>query len=432
MTDNTFNQEGLPYYIFDDTPRRLVERLADYYNCPKDYIVAGMVQVVATALGKKFRLKVGAYSNRPNMFIAIVGRSGINKSTPLKYLMRPLYDIDNDLYQEFKEKVQEVEMRNKAIKKDNKGKPIEEQEQLMPRPLEQDIILSDTTPEKRNEILANLDETDKFLLIYFDELPALFKQFGRYNNSSDIEDMLTFFDGSRYKITRKSSDTISIKESTMAILGTIQENVLEDTFADKSMLKNGFNQRWLFVMPERTPIPHDSLKSMDAELTEWWYTFIKQDIYLSTSRGEMGLQPDALKRYFEYKNGLIDEMNLCPDDNEGAYRASTLAKLHILCLKWAMATHFLTKNKDNPYISLNEIEYAIQSMQYFSSTSTKVFNLVQKSAEIVEPIEPAGSILYKDWEEASKSGVSIKEYAEKQGVSWGYLYRIIRKYKTRN
>ena len=113
-------ESKLPYDIFSQSARHFCEYVTDLYSCPQDYVVASMILTVGVAMGKRARITDGQYTNYPNLYIALVGRSGINKSTPLTKCTDCLFDINSELAQAHKEDLQRVRAENKMIKAENK------------------------------------------------------------------------------------------------------------------------------------------------------------------------------------------------------------------------------------------------------------------------------------------------------------------------
>lgn len=397
-------------------------------GCPVNYMTAGVIFAVGVALGKKVSIKIPDYTNYANLYMAVVGRSGANKSTPISRCLQPLIDLDRQLWEKYSQAKKEVEEANREIAKANRRSKAAPQP-MKPQPVEYSIYIEDATPEKRNATLAAIDSTDLGLMVYFDELAGLFKQFGRYNNSSELQDLLKLYDCKTLKVSRKSEETIRAERPCLSIIGTIQTNVLKDTFADKSMRNNGFNQRWLFVFPESNEVPQAEVKEEDPTQNTWWASFI-ESIFKMQGKRQITLSKKALTIYLAWKNALTDEINSLGRTDESQtddsinYSLSTLSKACIFCLRLALACHFLTRFADSNSINEAEMKYAIKLSEYFIKTAEQVQDLLEG------PVEPnKGLILLTAWLEAQKKGMTQKQFAESQGVTPAYVSKVIKQYR---
>lgn len=448
----------LPYDIFSQSARHFCEYVTDLYSCPQDYVVASMVLTVGVAMGKRARITDGQYTNYPNLYISLVGRSGINKSTPLTKCTQPLFEINRELENAFKEDLQRVRAENKQIKAENKERPAGDKIDFIEDPKQMKIIGMDTTPEKRNKVLGDIDQSPHSFLICWDELPSLFKQFGRYNANSEMEDMMTLFDNRHYIVDRKGDGTISIDNPVLSVTGTIQTGAIMNTFAREGMLINGFNPRWLFVYPDNTTIPMKEKKHTNHEAESWWRNFIMGRINKMAER-ETPLQmtDDALDLYINWCNQMrVVSNQLEENDVRQQYQAAVFSKMEIQCARWALISHFLSDSIESDVIGLEEMDYSIRCMEYFKQTALKVLNLLTQCGQNGSPhpvhtqstpspqcglngspqstpISPQMTDnerhIIESYNKAKEDGTSMRQLAEILGFgSTSHIYRVLRKY----
>ena len=451
-------ESKLPYDIFSQSARHFCEYVTDLYSCPQDYVVASMILTVGVAMGKRARITDGQYTNYPNLYIALVGRSGINKSTPLTKCTDCLFDINSELAQAHKEDLQRVRAENKMIKAENKERAAGDKIDYIEDPQEMQIIAIDSTPEERNKILWAIDESPHSMMIYWDELPSLFKQFGRYNANSEMEDFMTLYDNRHYMVSRKGEGTFVINKPVLSIAGTIQTGAIMNTFAREGMLINGFNPRWLFVYPDNTTIPMKEKKRTNHEAESWWRNFIIGRINKMAER-ETPLQmtDDALDLYINWCNQMRAVSNtLEENDVRQQYQAAVFSKMEIQCARWTLISHFLSDSIDSDVIGIQEMDYSIRGMEYFKATALKVLNLLTKcgqngsphplvhspqqgspqstpSSPQSTPVSPqftdTEKRIIEAYNKAKEDGTSIRQVAEILGFnSTSHIYRVIRKY----
>ncbi len=417
-----------------------------------------MVLTVGVAMGKRARITDGQYTNYPNLYIALVGRSGINKSTPLTKCTQPLFEINRELENAFTEDLHRVRAENKHIKAENKERPAGDKIDFIEDPKQMKIIGMDTTPEKRNKVLGDIDQSPHSFLICWDELPSLFKQFGRYNANSEMEDMMTLFDNRHYIVDRKGDGTISIDNPVLSVTGTIQTGAIMNTFAREGMLINGFNPRWLFVYPDNTTIPMKEKKRTNHEAESWWHNFIIGRINKMAERETpLHMTDDALDLYINWCNQMRVVSNQLEENNvRQQYQAAVFSKMEIQCARWALISHFLSDNIDTDVIGIEEMDYAIRCMEYFKQTALKVLNLLTQcgpnggthqgnsqyppstqydsvgstqSAQIGTQITDKERNIIEAFKKADADGTSMTQLAKILGyTSPKYIYRVLRKY----
>ena len=448
----------LPYDIFSQSARHFCEYVTDLYSCPQEYVVASMVLTVGVAMGKRARITDGQYTNYPNLFVALVGRSGINKSTPLTKCTQPLWKINSELLDAHKEDLHRVRAENKHIKAENKKRPAGDKIDFIEEPKPITIIGMDSTPEERNKILGAIDQSPHSFLICWDELPSLFKQFGRYNANSEMEDLMTLFDNRHYIVSRKGDGIISIDNPVLSITGTIQTGAIKLTFAREGMLINGFNPRWLFVYPDNTTIPMKEKKRTNPDAENWWDSFILGRINKMQERlAPLQMADDALDLYINWCNQMRSVSNtLDENDVRQQYQAAVFSKMEIQCARWALSSHFLSDNIDSDVIGIQEMDYSIKCMEYFKATALKVLNLLTKCGSNggthqgntqyppSSQCEPNGSThstpistqmtdkerhIIEAFKKADEDGTAMTDLAKILGyTSPKYIYRVLRKY----
>ena len=166
------------------------------------------------------------------------------------------------------------------------------------------MLLSDSTPEARNQVLST---SHNGILLYRDEIKGFLDDIGRYNKSGEVSQLLSVFDSDNIVINRKSDDTLLVEEPFMGVLGTIQPDVLADTFGNDLLMNNGFNQRWLFVYPDENPSAMYSEKSISKEVREAWSSYINALLDADFKAGgcdTVYIIDEAKRLYIEYYNEL--------------------------------------------------------------------------------------------------------------------------------
>lgn len=384
----------------------IIDAIVGTFQCSRDMVVAGMFAVVGTAIGKRLVIEDGKYQNYPCLWVCSVAPSGSNKSTPMRFLLQPLKDRDAYNYGIYRE-----ELKLYKAAGDTKAE----------KPVFRQFLISDSTPEARNQVLSvNRDG----VLLYRDELKGMIDDFGRYNRSGELSQLLSIFDADNIIVNRKSDDTLLIEKPFMSILGSIQPSVLQETFSNELMIGNGFVQRWLFVYPDSMPPAMYSDCIMPSSITNDWRSFVYNLLMydFDIEGGKLYLRGEAKKVYIEYYNRL-QLIKVDADD----YMAAVYSKLQIYVIRWAGIAHILGNNPSSVDISPGEMEYSCRCMDYFERCAEKVYQILRagKNRPEAKPMGKEQMIanVYHLTNPVSQSAV-----AEALGVTQQYISKCLKKY----
>lgn len=346
-------------------PTILVEQIDQSYKAlgyPTSYMAAAVLVAFAAAIGKSvaLRFKTG-FVARASLFIAIVGKPNTNKTHPVTAALGPLRELDELIYQEFKEEhrkyVRQLKMAQKAGKEDTFDAE-------MPRYTP--IIAGDITIE---ELYSLLSRTNRGVLYYVDELAGLIKNMGRYNSGSDMESLLSLWSGSPSSVMRKTSDPLVIGAPVLSLIGTIQPKILPSVFKDKQ--DNGFMDRIIWIMREE-PVTLWYEEDIDARLVAQYSDAVKR-LYALTSAGlkdgstprEIELTPEARQLVMEWHNNdHASELEAASDETY----AGALGKMDIIMLRCALIIQCIWwgyDEADNEAVSVRAVQSAIILTDYF-------------------------------------------------------------------
>ena len=384
----------------------IIDAIVGTFQCSRDMVVAGMFTVVGTAVGKRLVIDDGKYQNYPCLWVCNIAPSGSNKSTPMRFLLQPLKDRDAYNYGIYRE-----ELKLYKAAGDTKAE----------KPVFNQFLVSDSTPEARNQVLS---VNRNGVLLYRDELKGMIDDFGRYNRSGELSQLLSIFDSDNIIVNRKSDDTLLIEKPFMSILGSIQPSVLNETFGNELMMGNGFVQRWLFCFPDSVPPAMYSDEVIPSSVANDWRSFIYNLLMFdfSAEGGKLYLRSEAKKVYIEYYNKL--QLKKVDTDD---YMAAVYSKLQIYVIRWAGIAHILGRNPYSVYISPEEMEYSCRCMDYFIGCAEKVYHILcnGKNRPEARPMGKEQMIanVYHLTNPVSQSAV-----AEALGVSKQFISKCIKKY----
>jgi hypothetical protein len=214
-TDSTFPIDVFPLKI-----QNIINATVECLDFPVDFIGSSVLSAISIATANTYKVQVKKnWIDSPLIYMALVGRSGTNKTHPLSFALNPIFDRDKKTYHEYEVRKQEFDRINNLSTKEKKDQCINEQ----PKPVWEKNIISDFTPEA----LAQVHKFNKRgIAVYIDELAGWFKNFNRYNSGSEMEFWLSSWSCKPINIDRKSGDPVFIASPYIPVVGTIQNKVL--------------------------------------------------------------------------------------------------------------------------------------------------------------------------------------------------------------
>lgn len=86
---------GFPISVFLEPIREIISETKSSLNYPTDFIASAICFTLSVGIGNNFVAKVKeGWDERAILYMAIIGRSGVNKSHPLSFAMQPLFKLD--------------------------------------------------------------------------------------------------------------------------------------------------------------------------------------------------------------------------------------------------------------------------------------------------------------------------------------------------
>jgi len=253
LTDETARSvDDIPCPV-DALPLKL-QKIINHYTAikgyPADYLFSGVLTALGVAIGNSHVLTtVNGYKAKGNVFVAIIGRRGFNKSEALSDAFKPIQLFQNSLHSKYVDDMRAY----KAI-------PKKERDELK-QPFFGKPILSDATPEA---VALQLNYYIKGSAIVVDELAGFIKGFDRYAKGADEQFYLSAWSGSPITKDRVTSESLYISFPFLSIIGTIQPEVSDHAFLGKEV--SGFFDRWLLCYPMRVVKPYPSPRHLDPEI----------------------------------------------------------------------------------------------------------------------------------------------------------------------
>lgn len=403
-----------PTEVFPISVQRIIKATNESLNFPIDFIGASILYAVSVAIGNTFRAEISkGYEQNAVLYIAIIGRPGVNKTAPLKFAVRPIEKIDNQKFQEYQKAKKEYDLTVNLLKKEREAKGLAEPV----KPFWQQHLVTDITPEAL-ALVHSLNKRGLGVLV--DELASWFKNFNRYNNGSEQEFWLSVWSGNTIKINRKTSEPVNIPLPFISVAGTIQPGILNELAQNRT--ENGFLDRLLFVMPDNLKKDYWSEKELDNAIIENWFTIISNLLNVSQNEDEtLNPNPKILRFTTEAKKHLFDwQRELTDLSNNASVEAISgiYAKIEMYAIRLALCLEMLSfacGEGDKQAISINSVKGALKLVEYFKLCAFKVHSIVSNASPL-DKLPKDKQTLYNALPDCFTTGEGVK-VAESLGIS---------------
>jgi hypothetical protein len=374
--EEDFISKTFPLETIPPKMQYIIKSYVKCLNLNPDYSAAIILFAFASAIGGSRALRIRrSWIERPCLFMAIVGHTGINKSGVLSIFTKPLEDFDKMLYDSYADEQKKFK-KDKSNKDEGTSINIEE-------PIRRQVVLKDSTLEAANMVLFN---NPRGVACITDELIGYLKNFTRYRSGGgDEEALLSLFSGKSISINRKNSEQLLITNPFFNLIGGIQPDILASVFSNK--IDNGLTHRFLYVFPDN--VKREALSDDDiSEETEELYASIITSVLNSTdillgkyTYRELSYSDEA---ELVYKKWRMRNDEIINSSTSGAVKG-IYSKLDvyfhrmslILHLLWLACNEHLSKDEDTKVSGISA-ERAVKVMAYFESSALKTSKLFDK------------------------------------------------------
>lgn len=389
---NKFPLEILPEFyqeLFDD--------LNEIMEFPNDFLGAGLFAAVSTVIGNKIRLQhKRGWQESASFYNAIVGLPGDGKSPALSFMMKPVEEIDRNLYLEYSSLLNEY---NKLLDKEN-----------IPKPKLKQFLIDDATVEA---VIVALDNNNKGITIYTDELNGFFRTLNRYRQGNDEQFYLSAYSNNTVKVNRVTKEQIQIENPNVNILGSIQPEILRSAFKE-TQIENGLIFRFLFYWPEHSKVLKWNSKELNEKLVEDYYEKIKAIFEFTESIDKVLLleyEDEAKTKLHQWQNSQIESF-------ESNFQRGAEIKLSQYVLRFSLVLHVIhnINVKGLPkYINSDMIKASIKLFDYFKENAMRV--LESFNANEYDKLTRNAKTLYDLLPETFKTGEGLKIALNKKLMS---------------
>ncbi|MEK6677033.1 MAG: DUF3987 domain-containing protein [Planctomycetota bacterium] len=258
------------FELLPDSFREWIKDITDRSQCPPDFPAVGAMVSLAAVVGRKVGIRPKCrddWTAVPNLWGAIIGRSGLLKTPMLEETTRPLKRIEIDAKKRYEAEVRQHAARlmvadarrkqgeKQVLKALNEGKDAEAVAEAVlsaegdnAAPVRRRILINDCTVEKLGEIL---NHNPNGVLQFRDELVGFLRSLEKEGYESARAFYLEAWNGAgRFTYDRIVRGTIDIESTTVSILGGIQPSVLQQYLRSslRDVGDDGLIQRFQLVV----------------------------------------------------------------------------------------------------------------------------------------------------------------------------------------
>ncbi|MBA2440557.1 MAG: DUF3987 domain-containing protein [Thermoleophilaceae bacterium] len=401
-------ENEFPTEVFSPVIRQFIEEGAESRSVSTDYIALPMLGLAAATFGNTLEIQPRpGWTEKANLWLAMIGKPGDGKSPAMKYATEPLYRLQREASKTYKEQRESWEA---LAKLDKKNTPPDE-------PVLEHFYTNDATMEAMIRLL----ETSRGAAIVRDELTGWIASHDAYKNKGgDRENYLSLWNGMDIKPDRIGSGSKLIHAPVAPIIGGIQPDKIR-LLVDAAGHQDGFIDRFLMLWPKEKPAlweippitPEVSSQVTEIFRTMRYHVPIGETVTLrltteaATAYGEWFMDNEAIKR-----------------ETEGMARGF-YAKYRGQLSKIILVLHALNyPGEKQALISIETVRNGIEVIEYFRAHLNKVlyhFNAAgsNKTAGLGQRIMRILSRDYGEWmaRRELRDGLGNSASAEEMSVA---------------
>ena len=418
--EKQFKTEPFPIEVFPEDIQNFIKQMKLTLNYSPDIAACAIISAVSSLVGNTVKVKVKNGWETPMIFWFIVrGRAGSVKSHPVDTVISPLNKINKTAYDFYQEQLKEWN----ALDDQEKNKT--------PKPQFKQVLVDDATVESFRKILSY---NPRGVLLHNDEIKQFIKGMNKYKSGDTGEEAfwLKSFNNASFTVNRVKDDPVVIDNTFINIIGTIQNDVLDDILSKSQ--ESGFIDRFLFSRPEEKA--HKLSKTeMDRNILHWWYDYC---VTLHTTF-KFDDQVPYVVEFSESAFELLQKndakfVDISNDEESSEKMRSYISKIRTYIPRFALffciIDHFdPIVEQEHLRIEYTHVNRANKIAQYFYNTGMSIFEENQITQELKNIDKQHGMSSQERIEVLYKKGISQKDISAHIKKSRQYVSKVIKKLK---
>jgi hypothetical protein len=343
-----------PLEIFSDQAPFISQLEA--IGCDRNAIGASMLATIATAIGAgaQFNIEQTKWSKFPNIWMLVVGRSGSGKSKADGFILSPLKDIDNEIF----ENTKDSEFPRSIISQESKLVTFKQ---------------------------VVLQNNPKGIIKYGDELREWIETM---ENDRETGFWLESFSNNIIKVTRKNK-TYNLPNHCCTVYGGTQPCFIDYYFRHKKD-KDGFSARLLFSHLTKDEFVYPNYNSEVAQSTiDQWkkkidviYNNFPRMCWEDSAR-KINVDPSILKHHEAWVRNEHKKISAMAKNVIEIYEAA-LTKMQEYIWKFALILKIYEQSEGNLaqkfVIDMPALEKAFKLGSYFMSSYILAYQMYRENS----------------------------------------------------
>lgn len=406
--------ESFPSGIFPPVVEEYIQECVAKNGFTPDYMYSAYLSIVSVLIGNRLKVRIlENWEERPLLWIANIGGSGVKKTPAVAAIFKPLREIQRKQHAEYK-------------KEWNKYTNAIENKERSDRPIPNQTIVDDTTVEALFDIMENCTTGQ---IMIKDELLGLIYESSRYSKTNGQEErLLSIFSGEPITVNRKGNGEYKlIPHPFLTLIGGIQPGVVKVLFSKERQV-NGFISRLLFSNPTEI-IRRPSIAGFDQQLYNNYKDHIVQmsDIETLYAYGypeykSLKLTPGAQKIFQSWQKDFI--YSGTTNETLISYRSKLEGYAARIALVVEFSQSMFFSGQVAPTISQFAMESAIKICMYYYSSFLRTLSLTESGEIKIDPEIELKNQAIKYFKNGDSLQVAVCKLL-KQGYSNAQIHRAI-------
>jgi hypothetical protein len=383
-----------PVSCMPEKIRKIIKDVCYALRFNEDYLASSILSAVSSSIGSTYRIKIKeSWTENSVIYISLVGRPGINKSAPLNWSYKPLYNIEAERYNTYQKQLKEF----KSVKSANNV------ESAASKPKREQTIISDATIEA---VCYVHSFNHRGLALVVDELVGWIKNLNKYNKGSDQEFWLQNWSNVSVSINRKNDEDILIVNPFINVVGTIQPKILNEIEKD-GRKENGFIDRILFAYPKISQRPSFHFDEPNETSFKSYSDIINKLLLLDFNENGKANILSLSREAKEVFQDWSEDQKLILEENNNDVLSGIFAKLEVYVFRFALIYQLLLwacNEADKYEIEEKAMLSAIDTVEYFKKMALKVTPV---ECDLKVPVTQQKANIYKELKNEFKTAEGI-------------------------
>jgi hypothetical protein len=401
--------EYFPMSVFPPDLQDYIKGMTESLDCPIDWVACSLLAMSAGLIGNAVVLRTGYrnWTEKPNLALILIARSGTGKSHPLSKTLTELTELDKNEKRKYDYEKRRYDLRTKEKDKEN----LPEKSIALEKPVRKRFLIHDITMEQVARALA---ENPRGLMWYSDEFAELFKGLNQYKgHGNDGERLIKLLDGRTFEVTR-SDHELYVYRPSISLFGTIQNKVVA-TLLTQTTKDNGFAYRFLYCnAPYRySVVKEDAAEEIIGNLNSLIYSLIQipvsydddgDDYFMNMAPEDRAIQQETKPRTIRpivlnfteearqqsvyYHNNYFRELKIAFGYDD--LIAGIISKVETYFVKFCLILHCIQHGKtvsENLEIEVSTVNKAFRLAQYFLHHNYQTLSSGQQGRDSYDQIK---------------------------------------------